>query len=79
MVVARRDEAAPAFAACCPYTVFVCGQEHAEQFARRIAGAHALTLAEALRHGEKIFGALLAEDLPANRPRGKRWGSSRDA
>jgi hypothetical protein len=79
MVVARRDEAEPAFAACCPYTVFVCSQEHAEQFARRIAGAHTLTLAEALRHGEKIFAGLLAEDLPANRPRGKSWGPSRDA
>jgi hypothetical protein len=79
MVVARRDEAEPAFAACCPYTVFVCGQDHAEQFGRRIAGTHGLTLAEALRHGEEIFGELLAEDLPANRPRGKRWGLSRDA
>jgi hypothetical protein len=71
--------AEPAFAACCPYTVFVCGQDHAEQFARRIAGTYGLTLAEALRHGEEIFGELLAEYLPANRARGKRWGSARDA
>lgn len=78
MVVARRDEAEPAFATCCPFTVFVCGQEHADQFVRRIAGTHALTLAEALMHAEEIFGGLLAEVIPASRPRGKRWGPSRD-
>lgn len=79
MVVARRDEAEPAFAACCPFTVFVCGQEHAEQFGRRIAGTHTLPLTEALTHAEEIFGSLLAEEIPASRPRGRRWGQSRDA
>jgi hypothetical protein len=73
IVVARRDEAEPAFAACCPFTVFVCGQPHAEQFMERIPGTHALPLAEALTEAEKIFADLLAEDLPAHRPRGKRW------
>ncbi len=79
MVVARRDEAKPAFAACCPFTVFVCGQDHADQFTRRIAGTTVLTLPEALRQSEEIFGRLLGEALPARRPRGKRWESSRDA
>lgn len=79
LVVARRDEAEPAFAACCPFTVFVCGQKHADQFMRRIVGAHTLPLPEALVHAETIFADLLAEDLPAHRPRGKRWEASRDA
>jgi hypothetical protein len=79
LVVARRDVDEPAFAACCPFTVFVCGQDHAEQFMRRIAGSHTLTLPEALTHAEEIFGALLAESLPATRPRGKNWDASRDA
>lgn len=78
MVVARRDEDEPAFATCCPFTVFVCGQEHADQFMRRIAGASALPLPDALQHAEAIFGALLAETLPATRPRGKGWGRSSD-
>lgn len=79
LIVARRDEAEPAFAACCPFTVFVCGQPHAEQFMRRISGTHALPLAEALTEAEKIFADLLAEDLPARRPRGKRWEAASDA
>ena len=79
LIVARRDEAEPAFAACCPFTVFVCGQPHAEQFMRRIPGTHALPLAEALTEAEKIFADLLAEDLPARRPRGKRWEAASDA
>jgi hypothetical protein len=79
MVVARRDEAEPAFAACCPFTVFVCSQEHAEQFVRRITGAHTLPLTEALTHAEEIFGGLLAEEIPASRPRGRRWGQPRHA
>lgn len=78
-VVARQDEAEPACAACCPFTVFVCSQEHADRFARRIAGTHALSLGEALTHAEDIFGGLLAEDLPASRPRGRRWGQARNA
>src|SRR5215207_4299686 len=73
VVVARQDEAEPAFAACCPFTVFVCSEEHAEQFMRRIAGAHTLPLSEALTHAEEIFGRLLAEEIPASRPRGRRW------
>ena len=76
MVVARRDEAEPAFAACCPFTVFMCGPEHADQFMRRITGIHVLTLAEALTHAEEIFGGLRADTLPATRPRGKQWGRS---
>ena len=79
MVVARRDEAEPAFAACCPFTVFVCGQEHADRFIRRITGTHALPLSEALVHAEKIFADLLAKDLPAHRPRGERWDASGNA
>jgi hypothetical protein len=79
MVVARRDEAEPAFAACCPFTVFVCGPEHAEQFTRRIAGTQTLPLTEALTLAEEIFGGLLAAVIPATRPRGKRWEPSRDA
>jgi hypothetical protein len=79
MVVARSDETEPAFAACCPFTVFVCGRPHAEQFIRRIAGMHALTLSEALTHGEHIFASLLAEVLPATRPRSKGLAGARDA
>lgn len=78
MVVARRDATEPAFAACCPYTVFVCGQEHADQFMRRIAGTRALSLPDALRHAEEIFGGLLADAMPASRPRGNRWEPARD-
>lgn len=77
MVVARRDEAEPAFAACCPFTVFVCGQDHAEQFVRRVTGTHPLPLSEALMRAEEIFGSLLAEEIPASRPRGRRWEASR--
>ena len=76
MVVARRDEAEPAFATCCPFTVFVCGQEHADQFGEQIAGTRVLSLPDAFQHAEQIFGALLAETLPATRPRGKSWGPS---
>ena len=79
MVVARRDEAEPAFAACCPFTVFTCGQKHAERFAHRITSARRLALAEALAHAETIFANLLAANLPARRPRGKRWLSSDDS
>lgn len=79
LIVARRDEAEPAFAACCPFTVFVCGQSHAEQFMRRISGTRVLPLAEALTEAEKIFADLLAEDLPARRPRGKSWEATSDA
>jgi hypothetical protein len=73
LVVARRDETEPAFAACCPFTVFMCGQEHADTFLRRIDGAHALTLAAALARAEGIFGGLLTDVLPATRPRGQTW------
>ena len=79
MVVARRDEAEPAFAACCPFTVFVCGREHADRFMSRIAAARLLSLPDALQHAEEIFGALLAETIPAARPRGKGWGATSDA
>jgi hypothetical protein len=79
MVVARRDEAEPAFAACCPFTVFVCGHQHAEQFVHRIAGTLTLSLDEAFTHAEKIFAGLLAEDLPAHRPRGKNWDEPGEA
>lgn len=83
MVVARRDEIAPAFAACCPFTVFVCGQDHADQFMRQIANTHALALSVALTRAEEIFAGLLAEAIPATRRRGTTWGSihsgSRDA
>jgi glutaredoxin len=73
MVVARRDEDAPAFTACCPYTVFVCGQEHGAQFLDRVSSAHILPLSDALARAEEIFGGLLLDALPANRPRGRRW------
>ena len=79
MVVARRDEAEPAFTACCPFTVFVRGEEHARRFRRRITAAQALSLPEALMHAEPIFGNLLGGAIPARRPRGRRWGPSRDA
>jgi hypothetical protein len=78
MVVARRDEDEPAFATCCPFTVFVCGPAHADAFAARVAGTHALSLAAALRHAEEIFAGLLAETLPARRPRGRQWGQAHD-
>jgi hypothetical protein len=74
LVVARRDEAAPAFAACCPFTLFACEPGHAEHLAERIAGATVLTLDAALSHAEEIFGDLLAPTLPAARRRGRRWG-----
>jgi hypothetical protein len=73
MIVARRDESEPAFAACCPFTLFACGADHAEHLAKRIGGAQVLPLPAALARAEAIFGGLLAETLPAARPRGKRW------
>jgi hypothetical protein len=73
LVVARRDEAVPAFAACCPFTLFACGPSHAEQVAGRIAGARVLSLTAALGHAESIFGDLLASTLPATRRRGQSW------
>lgn len=79
MVVARRVEDEPAFAACCPFTVFVCGQGHAGQFMRRIPGAHALSLDAALVRGEEIFGDLMANAVPARRTRGRRWEQVDDA
>ena len=79
MVVARLDEAELAFAACCPFTVFVCGQEHADQFMLQITGARELSLLDALQQAEEIFGALLAETIPATRLRGKGWGPGPDA
>jgi hypothetical protein len=78
LVVARRDEDEPAFATCCPFTVFVCNQDHAEQVKRRIPGAGALALPDALQHAEAIFGSLLAETIPAMRPRGKGWSVSQN-
>ena len=79
MVVTRRDEAEPAHAACCPFTVFVCGPKHANRLVHRIAETHALSLVEALTRAEEIFAGLLAEELPIRRPRGMRWGKDRDA
>jgi hypothetical protein len=77
LVVARRDETEPAFTACCPFTVFTCGPQHAAQFLRRISGAHILPLAEALARAEEIFAGLLADALPARRPRGQRLAIGR--
>lgn len=77
MAVARRDEKAPAFAACCPFTVFVCGQLHADQFMRQITNTHALTISEALVRAEEIFAGLLADAIPATRRRGATWGPVR--
>ena len=77
MVVARRDKAAPAFAACCPFMVFARSQEHGDVFGRRVAGTHTLSLPEALTHAEGIFDGLLATDVPASRPRGNRWQQTR--
>jgi hypothetical protein len=79
LVVARREAAEPACAACCPFTVFVCGQEHADAFVRRVPGTLALSLAEALSHAEEIFGGLRDDVVPARRPRGQRWGTAYDA
>ena len=76
LVVVRRDEAAPAVLACCPFTVFACGPAHAEQLAAQPAGTRVLPLAEALAHAEALFGDFLAPTLPASRPRGVTWDGS---
>lgn len=73
MVAARRDEDEPAFAACCPFTVFVCGPDHATAFARQVKGVAVLSPTSALARAEEIFAGLLAEDLPSSRPRGRTW------
>jgi hypothetical protein len=74
LVVARRDESAPAFAACCPFTVFACGPAHAARLAERISGVSVLPLNEALAHAEALFGDLLrAPTLPVARRRGRGW------
>jgi hypothetical protein len=70
LVVDRRDEAGPGCVACCPFTVFVCCQEDADAFVRRVAGTPALSLAEALSHAEEIFCDLHADVIPARGPRG---------
>jgi len=73
VIVARRDDHAPAATACCPFTVFACGEVHGQRLAERRSGASLLSLGEALTHAEALFGDLLQGDiLPAHR---RRWGS----
>jgi len=70
VVIAHRDEAGSAADRCCPFTLFACGDEHAQTVVAQLAGSTLLSLAEALPQAEGIFGDLLrAEDLPVSRRR----------
>lgn len=70
VVIARRDEAGSAADSCCPFTLFACGDEHAQTVVAQLSGSSLFSLAEALAEAERIFGDLLrAEDLPVSRRR----------
>jgi hypothetical protein len=69
MVVAKSDAEAPACEACCAFTVFACGPDHARDVRDRTPGSAVLDLGAALGAGEGIFGGFLADALPAKRRR----------
>lgn len=69
VVLARRSGDEPACETCCPFTLFACGPAHGEEVAARLPETTVVPLEEALRHGQTIFGDLLAETLPARRRR----------
>ncbi len=69
IVVARRDAGSPAFEACCGFTVFACGAEHADALLARTSDTMALDLPAALAAGEAIFGGMLGDALPGKRTR----------
>jgi hypothetical protein len=69
LVVAGPDADRPACESCCPSTNFACNLEHGQALASRLPNLVVMTLAEALDSGETIFGGMLAEQLPAHRPR----------
>jgi len=69
VVVAKRDADAPAHEACCGFTVFACGAEHADALLARTSDTSALDLAAALHVGEAIFAGMLGDMLPAKRQR----------
>ncbi|MGH2532636.1 MAG: organomercurial lyase [Thermomicrobiales bacterium] len=67
VVVARRAFEAPASEVCCPFTVFACGEHHAEEMVARVPESEMLSLTESLGLAEAIFGDLLGDTLPAKR------------
>lgn len=69
VVVARREQGAPACEVCCPFTVFACGAEHARALVARVLGTEMLPLDTALTLAAAIFGDLLGDSLPARRRR----------
>jgi alkylmercury lyase len=69
VVVARRDSDAPAYGACCPFTLFACTPAHGEAAAARQPDTAVLSLDEGLVAGETIFGGFLGPELPARRRR----------
>jgi len=69
VAVAGRDHDRPACESCCPSTLFACSPEHGQALAARLPRTSVISLDEALASGEKIFGGMLAEQLPAHRPR----------
>jgi hypothetical protein len=69
VVVAGRDADRPACESCCPSTLFACNPEHGQALAARLPSTSVISLDEAHASGEKIFGGMLAEQLPAHRPR----------
>lgn len=69
VVIARRDADRPAFEACCGFTVFACGDNHANVLKARTSGTSALDLETALSVGESIFAGMLNNTLPNKRKR----------
>jgi hypothetical protein len=69
VVLARRSGDEPACETCCPFTLFACGPGHGAELAARLPETTVVALAEALHHGETIFGDFLGEALPARRRR----------
>lgn len=71
VVITRRSGDEPACDTCCPFTLFACGPAHGAELEAQSPEAELVSLAEAIRHAETIFGDFLAEALPAKRRRAK--------
>ncbi len=69
LVVARRDAETPAYEACCGFTVFACGLEHADPLLARTSHTTVLDPPKALVVADAIFAAMLGDTLPAERTR----------
>ena len=71
----RRSGDEPACDTCCPFTLFACEPAHGEALAARLPETIVVSLDEALRHGESIFGDMFSETLPGQRRRSRLTSS----